>query len=166
VADALAEQVACALVAAVRRGDMALALCSGASECTQAFNHPAGRAGGDLSAGDDGVPYGQRLSAASPGVRLRAERARAWRRYVVAKPDVRAEELGAGDDIVILASDGLWDVLTNEDACALVKDMPVRGPRTDAACVLVEGRPVRGLCGVGAGGATTAAAAARPCLLM
>ncbi len=52
---------------------------------------------------------------------------RARRRYVVAKPDVRAEELGAGDDIVILASDGLWDVLTNEDACALVKDMPVRG---------------------------------------
>ena len=167
MADALAEQVACALVAAVRRGDMALALCSGASECTQACSHPAGRAGGEgLSAGDDGVSYGQWLSAASPGVRLRAERARAWRRYVVAKPDVRAEELGAGDDIVIQASDGLWDVLTNEDACALVKDMPVRGPRTDAACVLVEGRPVRGLCGVGAGGATTAAAAARPCLLM
>ena len=44
----------------------------------------------------------------------------------MAKPDVRTEELGAGDDVVILASDGLWDVLSNKDACELVKDIPVR----------------------------------------
>ncbi|KAK9831431.1 hypothetical protein WJX81_004250 [Elliptochloris bilobata] len=49
---------------------------------------------------------------------------RLLKRYVVAKPDVRAEELGAGDDVLILASDGLWDVLSNQDACALVKDIP------------------------------------------
>ena len=60
-------------------------------------------------------------------------------RYVVAKPDVRMEELGAGDDVVILASDGLWDVLSNKDACELVKDIQVRpaaalGGRPRAEC--------------------------------
>ena len=44
---------------------------------------------------------------------------------MVAKPDVRTEELGSGDDVVILASDGLWDVLSNKDACELVKDIQV-----------------------------------------
>ncbi len=44
----------------------------------------------------------------------------------MAKPDVRTEDLVAGDDVVILASDGLWDVLSNQDACALVRDIPVR----------------------------------------
>ena len=56
---------------------------------------------------------------------------------MVAKPDVRTEELGSGDDVVILASDGLWDVLSNKDACELVKDIQVR---PDVVLVL-GGRP-------------------------
>lgn len=51
----------------------------------------------------------------------------------MAKPDVRTEELGVGDDVVILASDGLWDVLSNKDACELVKDIQAR-PAAVLAC--------------------------------
>lgn len=44
----------------------------------------------------------------------------------VATPDVREEALSAHDEVLILASDGLWDVLTNQDAVNLIKDIPVR----------------------------------------
>ncbi len=44
----------------------------------------------------------------------------------VATPDVREEKLTSHDDAMILASDGLWDVLTNQEAVSLIKDIPVR----------------------------------------
>lgn len=44
----------------------------------------------------------------------------------VATPDVREEKLTSQDDVMILASDGLWDVLTNQEAVSLIKDIPVR----------------------------------------
>lgn len=68
----------------------------------------------------------EELGALSPEPSKRLSCSLAGGRYVVAKPDVRTEELGAGDDVVILASDGLWDVLSNKDACELVKDIQVR----------------------------------------
>ena len=39
---------------------------------------------------------------------------------------MREEALSAHDEVLILASDGLWDVLTNQDAVNLIKDIPVR----------------------------------------
>ena len=39
---------------------------------------------------------------------------------------MREEALSAHDEVMILASDGLWDVLTNQDAVNLIKDIPVR----------------------------------------
>ncbi|EFN51693.1 hypothetical protein CHLNCDRAFT_139942 [Chlorella variabilis] len=40
---------------------------------------------------------------------------------VTATPDVMRERLQPGDDFVILASDGLWDVLSDSDACSVVR---------------------------------------------
>ncbi|CAL8468810.1 g8351 [Coccomyxa elongata] len=48
---------------------------------------------------------------------------RLLKRYVVATPDVREEKLTSQDDVMILASDGLWDVLTNQEAVSLIKDI-------------------------------------------
>jgi len=41
---------------------------------------------------------------------------------VLAAPEITTHELGEEDEFVILASDGLWDKLSNEDAVALVHD--------------------------------------------
>lgn len=40
--------------------------------------------------------------------------------FVPAKPDVQAEKLGPDDEFVILACDGLWDVVTDLEAVNLV----------------------------------------------
>lgn len=44
--------------------------------------------------------------------------------FLMATPDVREEKLTSQDDVMILASDGLWDVLTNQEAVSLIKDIP------------------------------------------
>lgn len=47
---------------------------------------------------------------------------RLLKRYVVAMPDITEQELESHDEALILASDGLWDVISNQDAAALIKD--------------------------------------------
>jgi hypothetical protein len=39
---------------------------------------------------------------------------RMLKRYVIATPDIREEWLSSEDDLLILASDGVWDVLSNQ----------------------------------------------------
>lgn len=41
--------------------------------------------------------------------------------YVTAEPEVTVTERKEEDEFLILASDGLWDVVTNETACEIVK---------------------------------------------
>ena len=41
---------------------------------------------------------------------------------LTAQPQVTQHELSAEDEFVVLASDGLWDKLSNEDAVGLVSD--------------------------------------------
>ncbi|XP_020597478.1 protein phosphatase 2C 37-like [Phalaenopsis equestris] len=63
--------------------------------------------------------------------------------FVISKPEVTVTTRGEGDDCLILASDGLWDVVTNETACQIVR-MVLRGsglpvgdpsrPSSDKAC--------------------------------
>lgn len=43
------------------------------------------------------------------------------RPYVISKPEVTVTKRTNKDEFLILASDGLWDVISNEDACALVR---------------------------------------------
>ncbi|XP_022141637.1 probable protein phosphatase 2C 11 isoform X2 [Momordica charantia] len=42
------------------------------------------------------------------------------KRYVVADPEIKEEEID-GVDFIIIASDGLWNVISNEEAVALVQ---------------------------------------------
>ncbi|KAK9049668.1 hypothetical protein SSX86_031363 [Deinandra increscens subsp. villosa] len=41
--------------------------------------------------------------------------------YVIAKPEVTVNKREDGDEFIILASDGLWDVISNELACHVVR---------------------------------------------
>ncbi|KAK1298533.1 Protein phosphatase 2C 37 [Acorus calamus] len=52
--------------------------------------------------------------------------------YVVAEPEVTVTERGKGDECLILASDGLWDVVSNGTACEVVR-MCLRGG-SEKAC--------------------------------
>ncbi|KAK9682967.1 hypothetical protein RND81_10G109800 [Saponaria officinalis] len=45
------------------------------------------------------------------------------KQYVVADPEIQEEKVDSSLEFLILASDGLWDVVTNEDAVAMVKPM-------------------------------------------
>lgn len=46
--------------------------------------------------------------------------------YVISKPEVTVTDRVKEDDFLILASDGLWDVVSNETACSVVR-MCLRG---------------------------------------
>lgn len=41
--------------------------------------------------------------------------------YVIPDPEVTVSERSKSDEFLILASDGLWDVLSNEKACQIVR---------------------------------------------
>lgn len=47
---------------------------------------------------------------------------RLLKRYVVALPDVTMYDLGPTDEYVIMATDGLWDVVTNQEAVNMIKE--------------------------------------------
>ena len=41
---------------------------------------------------------------------------------IVAEPDVILKEMSADHEFVVLASDGIWDVLTNQDVVEFVRE--------------------------------------------
>lgn len=45
------------------------------------------------------------------------------KKYVISTPYVREEHLTHEDEFLIMASDGLWDVVTNQDAVSLIHDI-------------------------------------------
>lgn len=71
--------------------------------------------------------------------------------YVVAEPEIREQEID-GVDFIIIASDGLWNVLSNKDAVAIVQDITdaeaasrklieeayARGSSDNITCVVVR----------------------------
>jgi protein phosphatase 1L len=46
---------------------------------------------------------------------------RLLKKYVVAEPDVVEESLSGDDTLLIMATDGLWDVISNQDAISMVR---------------------------------------------
>ncbi|GLT85198.1 hypothetical protein SLE2022_033940 [Rubroshorea leprosula] len=48
---------------------------------------------------------------------------RLLKQYVVADPEIQEEKIDSSLEFLILASDGLWDVVTNEEAVAMIKAM-------------------------------------------
>ncbi|KAL1532373.1 putative protein phosphatase 2C 59 [Salvia divinorum] len=49
---------------------------------------------------------------------------RLLKQYVVADPDIQEEKVDDTLEFLILASDGLWDVVTNEEAVSMTKPIP------------------------------------------
>jgi protein phosphatase 1L len=74
---------------------------------------------------------------------------RLLKRYVVATPDITEETVGPDDQLVVLASDGLWDVVSNDDAINLIKDVKVQPKALSfSACNLfVQGSHLSGAIG-------------------
>ncbi|XP_066996161.1 protein phosphatase 1E [Anabrus simplex] len=51
-----------------------------------------------------------------------------YKPYVTAEPDVRAVDLTGNEDFLVLACDGLWDFVTEEEAVAAVYDQVRQNP--------------------------------------
>ncbi|KAL7001771.1 putative protein phosphatase 2C 59, partial [Sarracenia purpurea var. burkii] len=58
------------------------------------------------------------------------------KQYVVAVPEIQEEKVDSSLEFLILASDGLWDVVTNEEAVAMVK--PIQEPEEAAKRLIHE----------------------------
>lgn len=62
--------------------------------------------------------------------------------YVIAQAEVTVKPRSDLDEFIILASDGLWDVITNEDACKLVriclKRQSQKGSRENSSVITDE----------------------------
>ncbi|KAF7110550.1 hypothetical protein CFC21_110639 [Triticum aestivum] len=58
------------------------------------------------------------------------------KQYVVADPEIKEEVVDSSLEFLILASDGLWDVVSNEEAVAMVK--PIVDSQEAAKKLLVE----------------------------
>lgn len=46
---------------------------------------------------------------------------------ITAEPDITVFDIQPGDEFIILACDGIWDCLTNQEACDLVKEGLTKG---------------------------------------
>ncbi|KAL7583675.1 probable protein phosphatase 2C 59 [Lactuca sativa] len=58
------------------------------------------------------------------------------KQYVVADPEIQEEKVDNSLEFLILASDGLWDVVTNDEAVAMVK--PIESPEEAANRLMME----------------------------
>lgn len=57
---------------------------------------------------------------------------------VTAWPEIKSVKLGPGDEFIILACDGIWDVLTNQEAVDFVRERLVREPERDVSSICSE----------------------------
>lgn len=55
------------------------------------------------------------------------------RPYVISVPEVTVTERSTEDELLILASDGLWDVVSNETSCRVASRYLNRQPATKAS---------------------------------
>ena len=51
---------------------------------------------------------------------------------ITANPDIKIEELDKDCDFIVLGCDGIWDCLTNQEACDYVKQRVVTAPKLSA----------------------------------
>lgn len=58
------------------------------------------------------------------------------KQYVVADPEIKEEKVDSSLEFLILASDGLWDVVSNDEAVSMVK--PIEDPEEAARLLLQE----------------------------
>ncbi|KAL4566572.1 hypothetical protein LXL04_030690 [Taraxacum kok-saghyz] len=58
------------------------------------------------------------------------------KQFVVADPEIQEEKIDEMLEFLILASDGIWDVVTNEEAVAMIK--PIQSPEQAAKTLMQE----------------------------
>lgn len=77
---------------------------------------------------------------------------RSIKEHISADPDVAIEDVGEGAELVVLASDGLWKVMSNQEAvdqvrdardarkaaARLVDEAVRRGSKDDISCIVVR----------------------------
>ena len=63
---------------------------------------------------------------------------RRLKKYVSAVPDIRTRQLTEGDDFLILATDGVWDVLSSQSACDVVSAVKNSGDMKHSATCLTN----------------------------
>jgi len=68
----------------------------------------------------------------------------AMKRFVVARPHTSRTELAANDAFLIIACDGVWDVLSDQDACDVCRLAIEQGQVDQVASVLVKTALARG----------------------
>lgn len=49
---------------------------------------------------------------------------RLLKKYVVAEPEIQEEPITSDVEFLVIASDGLWDVVSNQDAVTMVQNIP------------------------------------------
>ncbi|DBA03666.1 TPA: hypothetical protein N0F65_006845 [Lagenidium giganteum] len=54
---------------------------------------------------------------------------KAEEQQVSAEPDIKIEAIDGSEEFLVIACDGIWDVMTNEDVCAHVRDLMNKGER-------------------------------------
>lgn len=62
---------------------------------------------------------------------------RLLKKYVVAEPDVLEESLTGDDTLLIMATDGLWDVVSNQDAISMVRVRLFTADRLPEGCARI-----------------------------
>jgi len=95
-------------------------------------------AGGELFDPEDGV--GSRVCGPA-GAMLACSRSigdRHFKPVVTCEPDIFQRPIGTGDAFAILASDGVWDEVSNLKACNLVASVLETGSAQDAAVALCD----------------------------
>jgi len=60
-----------------------------------------------------------------------------------ADPDIIDRKIQPEDEFIVLACDGIWDVLTNQEVVSFVRSMIAKGHELDAICEMVG--PLRSL---------------------
>ena len=54
--------------------------------------------------------------------------------FVTSEPDTLTREIAPDDDLLVIASDGVWDEIGNKRACDIVAGALTKGGSLEAAC--------------------------------
>ena len=57
---------------------------------------------------------------------------------ITAYPECKVENIGSDCDFIILACDGIWDCLTNQEICDIVKDRLKKDPNVKLTKVIED----------------------------